>query len=91
MAYRRLCRKIYGIISYIDVYHVKGTRSVDQYVRKGDFTIGNKETLLDALQKMESNRCSLLVIIDELNNVVGITTRNKIIRVYFEKKKALFA
>ncbi len=81
--------KVEGVVSYIDLYHKRGNQNVMQYVKRGDFTINGREPLLNALEKMERNQCSLLVVLDDDDKIIGITTRNKIIKTYFKKKQSL--
>lgn len=81
-----------GIVYFMDIYHLKKSGKLSGHITtNGNFEISSDMTLLDALTKMDANNCNLLIVTDKHNKIIGITTKNKIIRLFFEKRKNLLA
>jgi CIC family chloride channel protein len=83
--------KVIGVVSFIEIYIIGEDTEIGDYVRKGDFTVGVSAPLLVALEKMEENDISVLVVVSADNKVSGIITKNKILTKYFEYKRGLLS
>ena len=77
-----------GVVKYTDFYNVNGEKPITNYIIKMNIEILPKDNTINAMKKMDENKVGLLVI-KEKGKILGITTRNKIIKKYFEKRKRL--
>jgi CIC family chloride channel protein len=83
--------EVLGIVKYTDLFNLYDTaadKPILDLMIKVDLGISLKSDTVEAMEKMGRNKIGLLVIRDG-EKIVGITTRNKIIRKYFEKRKRL--
>ncbi len=78
-----------GIVYFMDIYHLDRSSPLGRCVTHGNFSVSSDTTLFDALIKMDGNGCGLLAVRGDGGRMLGITTRNKIIKLFFEKRKIL--
>ena len=81
--------KVKGVVYFMDIYHLKNNKTLAGHITEGDYDITSNTTLFDAMLKMDKNNCNILIVKDENGKIIGITTKNKIIRVFFDKRKNL--
>ena len=80
--------KYLGIVSYRTLYDKDFDEVITDFIEKLDIEIDINEDTATALKKMTGNKCGLLIV-KENEKIVGITTRNMIIKKYFEKRHLL--
>ena len=78
-----------GVVYFMDIYHLDRGAPLADRVTRGDFSVQDDTTLFDTLIKMDRNNCGLIAVRDKDGRILGITTRNKIIKLFFEKRKIL--
>ena len=78
-----------GVVYFMDIYHLKNSNTLQGHITEGKYEINANTTLFDAMLKMDQNNCNILIVKDKNNNILGITTKNKIIKLFFEKRKNL--
>ena len=83
--------KVKGLVYFMDIYHLKPTRTLEGHITTGDFEVYTSTPLIDALTKMDENNSNILVVKNKDNKIIGISTKNKIMKLFFEKRKNLLA
>ena len=83
--------KVLGVVFFMDIYHLAKNEPIGNHFVRENLDIQITASLYDALLKMDRNNFSLLVVRDNENKVIGITTKNKILKLYFEKRDQLLA
>ncbi len=83
--------EVLGVVKYTDLFNFYDTdadKPILDLIIDLDIIISPKNDTVEAMEKMGNNKVGLLVVKDN-DKILGITTRNKIIKKYFEKRKRL--